>query len=237
MNVLIVYAHEEPRSFNAALKNTAIRHFEKLGHKVVVSDLYRMKFKAIADGEDFLERRNKYVLTRQHEEVRAHALGTLSHDILVEQQKVHECDLLVLQFPLWWFSMPAILKGWVDRVMTLGFAYGDGKWYDAGGLQGRRAMLSITTGGPSHYYSDRGINGNIDQLLYPIHHGILFFCGFTVLPPFVAWSPAHIEQPGRQDLIAAYEKHLGGIDQAEPLFFHPLSHYGEDLRLSPEFAP
>ncbi|MBP1626389.1 MAG: dehydrogenase [Holophagaceae bacterium] len=237
MNVLIVYAHEEPHSFNAALKNTAIRHFESRGHKVVVSDLYRMKFKAVADGDDFLERRNKYVLTRQHEEAKAHELGTLSHDILLEQKKVHECDLLILQFPLWWFSMPAILKGWVDRVMTLGFAYGNGKWYDRGGLQGRRAMLSITTGGPEHYYSERGINGDLERILYPIHHGILFFCGFTVLPPHVAWSPAHIDKSTRHQLIEAYEKHLSGIEGAEPMCFHPLSHYGEDLRLKEEFNP
>jgi hypothetical protein len=52
MQVLIVYAHEEPNSFNGALKNTAIRTFEEGGHKVVVSDLYRMRFKAVADGED-----------------------------------------------------------------------------------------------------------------------------------------------------------------------------------------
>jgi len=237
MNVLIVYAHEEPNSFNAALKNAAIRHFEQLGHTVVVSDLYRMRFKAVADGEDFLERRNKYVLKRQHEEAHAHELGTLSHDILVEQQKLQACDLLILQFPLWWFSMPAILKGWVDRVMTVGFAYGNGKWYDRGGLQGRRAMLSITTGGPEHYFGPRGINGEMERILYPIHHGMLHFCGFKVLPPFVAWGPAHTSQTDRKQQLADYEKRLGGIEGEEPLFFHPLSHYGEDLRLGQEHQP
>src|SRR5512145_2387923 len=108
MQVLIVYAHEEPNSFNAALKNVAIRTFEEAGHKVVVSDLYRMRFKAVADGEDFLERRDKHSLKRQQEEKAAGELGTLAHDILEEQRKLRECDLLLLQFPLWWFSMPAI---------------------------------------------------------------------------------------------------------------------------------
>ena len=152
MKTLIVYAHEEPHSFNAAMKNLAVSCFEEQGHPVVVSDLYRMKFKAVADGEDFLERRDKSYLKRQQEEKAAMELGTLAHDIVIEQEKLKAADLVILQFPLWWFGLPAMLKGWVDRVMTMGFAYGGGKHYDQGGLKGRRAMLALTTGGPETSY-------------------------------------------------------------------------------------
>lgn len=237
MKVLIVYAHEEPRSFNAAMKNAAIETFEQAGHSVVVSDLYRMKFKAVADGEDFLERRDKHVLKRQLEEKAAAELGTMSHDILEEQRKLRECDLLILQFPLWWFSMPAILKGWVDRVLTMGFAYGGGAWYDQGGLKGKRAMLAVTTGGPQASYSHRGINGSIDQVLFPIQHGVLYFCGFEVLKPFVAWGPAHLEDAQRVELLAEYRQQLSGIEGLERVPYHPLAHYDEGLQLRPEYHP
>ncbi|MBK8794865.1 MAG: NAD(P)H-dependent oxidoreductase [Holophaga sp.] len=237
MKVFIVHAHEEPRSFNAAMKNTAIKTFEEAGHSVVVSDLYRMGFKAVADGEDFLERRDRHYLKRQAEEQAAASLGTLAHDILEEQEKLKACDLLILQFPLWWFSMPAILKGWVDRVMTMGFAYGGGKWYDKGGLQGRRAMLAITTGGPEPSYLERGINGAMNEVLFPIQHGILYFCGFEVLQPFVAWSPAHLELPARTEVLDRYAEALAGIEGRERVPFHPLAHYDEGMQLKPDFSP
>lgn len=234
MNVLIVYAHEEPHSFNAAMKKTARRILETAGHAVAVTDLYRMGFKAVADAEDFLERQDRHVLKRQQEELAATRLGTLAHDILTEQEKVKACDLLILQFPLWWFGMPAILKGWVDRVFSMGFAYGDGKWYDEGCLKGRRAMLALTTGDPESAYTLQGRNGPMERVLFPIHHGVLSFCGFQVLPPFVAYGPAHADAEQRDQMLLAYEKHLGGIEAMEPLPFHPLSHFEEGLQLKPE---
>lgn len=235
MKILIVYAHEEPHSFNAAMKNVALRVLQEQGHLVTVSDLYRMRFKAVADGEDFLERRDRHTLKRQAEEKAALDLGTLSHDIVVEQQKLREADLLILQFPLWWFSMPAILKGWVDRVLTMGFAYGGGTWYDQGGLRGRRAMLAITTGSPQGSFAPEGINGDMDRILFPIQHGILYFCGFQVLPPFVAYAPAHLGDEDRRAVLDAYGKRLQSLEALDPIPFHPLAHYDEGLRLRPGF--
>lgn len=235
MKVLIVYAHEEPKSFNGALKNTAIRTFEEAGHQVLVSDLYRMKFKAVADGEDFLERRDKHALKRQAEETTAVELGTLAHDILEEQKKLLDCDLLLLQFPLWWFGMPAVLKGWVDRVLSMGFAYGGGQCYDTGGLKGRRAMLSITTGGPDFMYSPLGRNGDMEQILFPIQHGILYFCGFDVLPPCIAYAPARATEDQRKQMLEDYRQRLATLDQLQPIAFHPTHHFDEHMQLKPEF--
>lgn len=235
MKVLIVYAHEEPRSFNGALKNTAIKALEAQGHQVVVSDLYRMQFKAVADSEDFLERRDKHFLKRQLEEKAAGELGTLAHDIGVEQEKLRNCDLLILQFPLWWFSMPAILKGWVDRVLTMGFAYGGGKWYDQGGLKGRKAMLGVTTGGPSKSYGPHRRNGDMDAILFPIQHGILYFCGFEVLPPFVAYAPAHADDGARAAMLEEYAERLSLLSGLAPLPFHPLEHFDAEMRLKDEY--
>lgn len=235
MNVFIVYAHEESHSFNAALKDIAVQTFEEAGHTVMVSDLYQMRFKAVADGEDFLERRDRHYLKRQMEEKTAAELGTMAHDILEEQKKLRASDLLILQFPLWWFSMPAILKGWVDRVMSMGFAYGGGQWYDTGGMKGRRAMLSITTGGPEHLYSTRGRNGHIDNILFPIQHGILYFCGFQVLPAHITFSPAHATPEKRAEMLECYRQKLASLDDLQPIAFHPNHHFDERLQLKPEF--
>ena len=216
MSVLIVYAHEEPRSFNGALKNVAIRTFEERGRRVVVSDLYRMKFKAVADGEDFLERRDKHQLQRQAEEKAAGELGTLAHDILEEQEKLRACELLILQFPLWWFGMPAILKGWVDRVLSMGFAYGAGKGYETGGLKGRKALLSLTTGGPGAMYDPQGPHGDLDKHLYPIQHGILPLCGFEALAPHVVFAPAQATPEQRASQLDDFRRRLAALDQELP---------------------
>ena len=235
MQILIVHAHEEHHSFNAAMKNLAVATLEEQGHRVVVSDLYGMKFKAVADGEDFLERRDKSYLKRQMEEKAAMELGTLAHDIVIEQQKLLAADLVILQFPLWWFGLPAILKGWVDRVMTMGFAYGAGMRYDQGGLKGRRAMLALTTGGPESTYTDTGMSGSMDQILFPIQHGILYFCGLQPLPPFVAYGPAHQSDEQRRAELARYHQRLLARDTLEPLPVHPLAHYDERGQLRPEW--
>jgi len=110
--------------------------------------------------------------------------------------------MLILQFPLWWFTMPAILKGWVDRVYSYGFAYGvgehnDKRWgdrYGEGTLAGKRAMLIVTAGGSEEHYFARGINGPIEDLLFPINHGILHYPGYEVLPSFVIYQTDRLDE-------------------------------------------
>lgn len=131
----------------------------------------------------------------------AFAADTLTADVKAEQEELLWADVLILQFPLWWFGTPAILKGWVDRVYAYGFAYGvgehsDKRWgdrYGEGTLAGKRAMLVVLAGGWEAHYGPRGVNGPIDDLLFPINHGILHYPGYDVLPPFVAFSADRVD--------------------------------------------
>jgi NAD(P)H dehydrogenase (quinone) len=86
----------------------------------------------------------------------------------------------VFQFPLWWLGMPAIMKGWIERVFAVGQAYGDGRWFDRGWLAGKRALCSITVGGSNAAYSESGMCGELLPLLRPIHHGTLVSSGWLV---------------------------------------------------------
>jgi len=190
LNVLIIHAHPEPHSFTSALKDQTVKVMASLGHAVQVSDLYAMRFKAVGDQDDVRQRANQDYFKLQAEQNIAYAQGRLAEDILEQQARLTWCNLLILNFPLWWSSMPAIMKGWVDRVFTTGFAYGSGRRYETGGLHGRQAMLCFTTGGSQESFSSAGEHGDINIILHPIQHGILRFVGFEVLPPFIAWSPA-----------------------------------------------
>jgi len=193
--VLIVYAHPEPASLSGSLKDTMQAHLLASGHEVQVTDLYAQGWKATVDAGDFPEHDPRERLTVVSSSKRAYASNALTEDVVREQEKLRWADAVILQFPLWWFTMPAILKGWIDRVYAYGFAYGvgehsDTRWgdrYGEGQFAGKRAMLSVTAGGWADHYGPRGINGNIDDLLFPINHGVLYYPGFDVLPPFVVY--------------------------------------------------
>ncbi len=204
MNILLVFAHPEPRSLGASLRDVAVRELETQGHTVRVSDLYAEGWKSEIDRADFPLLGPDERLKVAAASGEAFAADALTADVKAEQDKLLWADVVILQFPLWWFTMPAILKGWVDRVYSYGFAYGvgehsDTRWgdrYGEGTLAGKRAMLLVTAGGWEEHYSARGINGPIDDLLFPINHGILFYPGFDVLPPFVVYQADRINEAG-----------------------------------------
>ncbi|OCW55512.1 NAD(P)H-dependent oxidoreductase [Hoeflea olei] len=227
MNVLIVFAHPDPRSLNASLRDVAIETLEAQGHSVEVSDLYAMGWKAAADRADFPGLAAEARLQVASASGDAYAADALTDDVKAEQAKLRRADLLILQFPLWWYSMPAILKGWVDRVYAYGFAYGvgehsDRRWgdrYGEGTLAGKRAMLIVTAGGWEQHYSPRGINGPIDYLLFPINHGILHYPGYDVLPPFVAYRVDRLDAAGFEREAQRLRARMRTLESTAPLPF------------------
>lgn len=238
MHILIVYAHPEPKSFNGALKDLAVSVLTDQGHEVQVSDLYEMGFKAVADQRDFQELANHGYFNYQAEQAHAQAHGTFSADIRAEQEKIRWADWIIFQFPLWWVSPPAILKGWIDRVLAFGFAYRpESDWYDRGLLKGRKAMLSITTDHPSSMYTARGLHGDINHLLAPIHLSVLYFVGMEVVPPFIAWASSRVDDQQRRNYLSAYEHRLRHLEVLPILPFFPLSKYDEHFMLKPELDP
>jgi NAD(P)H dehydrogenase (quinone) len=234
MKVLIVFAHPEPLSFNGALKDCALATLRAQGHEVMESDLYQMHWKAELDQKDFQgKRHNPTYLDISREQEHMMATYGPTDDVLVEQAKVLWCDVLIFQFPMWWFGMPAILKGWVDRVMARGFAYAKGRKYDTGMFNGRRAMLCVTTGTASSLYEPDGIDGDLNHILWPIHNGIFRYLGFDVLPPYPVWMPAGLSPEQRLACLNNYSERLKHLDEVAPLFFHPSKDYGPDQRLKP----
>lgn len=235
--VLIVFAHPEPRSFNGAMRRNAEQTLLSLGHEVRTSDLYAMDFDPVARASDFKDFDSGSRLDYFAEQKRAYEEGSLADDIAAEIENVAWCDLMILQFPIYWFALPAILKGWFDRVFVPGFAFGAGKWYERGGLVGKRAMLSMTMSAHPEMMAPDGLNGWMDVNLWPIQNGILAFCGFDVLAPFVAHSVAYVSEDDRAAILAAWERRLQGLFDEEPLHFHRREEFGRDWRMKPEVEP
>jgi NAD(P)H dehydrogenase (quinone) len=225
MNILLVYAHPEPRSLNGALRDVAVQALEAQGHVVRVSDLYADRWKSEVDRADFpaLAQDARFIPVAASKT--AFDADMLTDDVKAEIEKLLWADALILQFPLWWFAMPAILKGWVDRVFAYGFAYGvgehsDRRWgdrYGEGTLAGKRAMLIVTAGGWEEHYAERGINGPIDDLLFPINHGILYYPGYDVLPPFVVYKADKMDEAGFQSTAEQLRERMRTLATTSPI--------------------
>jgi NAD(P)H dehydrogenase (quinone) len=225
MRVLIVFAHPEPQSLNGALLDVAVTELKTLGHHVQVSDLYAQGWKSEVDRADFPSLLQGERLVPTAASKQAFATGSLTSDVTAEIDKLLWADVLILQFPLWWFSMPAILKGWIDRVFAYGFAYGvgehsDKRWgdrYGDGTLKGKRAMLVVTAGGWEEHYSNRGINGPIDDLLFPINHGVLYYPGYSVLPPFVVYQVDRLEDARFEPIAERLRERMRALATTPPI--------------------
>lgn len=225
MKVLLVFAHPEPRSLNGALRDIALKELEAQGHEVRLSDLYASRWKSEVDRADFPLLMPDARLIPAAASKKAFEADALTEDVRTEIEKLLWADVLILQFPLWWFSMPAILKGWVDRVFAYGLAYGvgehsDKRWgdrYGEGTFVGRRAMVIVTAGGWEEHYGARGVNGPIDDLLFPINHGILYYPGYDVLPPFVVYSADRLDEAGFESVAEPLRERMRTLATTPPI--------------------
>lgn len=202
MNILIVYVHHEPSSFTSAMKNAAVEVLSHQEHNVVVSDLYGQGFNPVAQKWDFVTTSGghfNYMLEQKHA---ANLDYAFSPDILSEIQKLRAAEIILFVTPIWWFSVPAILKGWFDRVLAMGVAWDGGKIYEDGLLRGKQAMIIGSAGGPAEFYQSSGRHrANINQILHPINHGTFAFCGMNVHESFVALNVLGLTQPGRTQVL------------------------------------
>ncbi|XP_008566110.1 PREDICTED: NAD(P)H dehydrogenase [quinone] 1 [Galeopterus variegatus] len=221
---LIVLAHSEKTSFNYAMKEAAEETLKKEGWEVIESDLYAMNFNPVISKKDITGKlNNPGNFQYAAESVQAYKEGRLSPDIVAEQKKLMAADLVIFQFPLQWFGVPAILKGWFERVFIGEFAYTYAAMYDKGPFRNKKAVLSITTGGTGSMYSLQGVHGDINIILWPIQSGILHFCGFQVLEPELAYSIGHTPADARIQILEGWKKRLQNIWNETPLYFAPSS--------------
>jgi NAD(P)H dehydrogenase (quinone) len=142
---------------------------------------------------------------------------------------------------MWWHLPPAVLKGWLDRVLVYGEAYTSTKRFENGRFVGKHAMLSVTVGTSRETYAYNGRSGDIDLMLWPVNFS-LAYVGYTVLEPFVAYGveaglrysdPAAIEARLRE-ILGAFQATLPRLDQRRVIPFNRKAEWGPDGRIVPE---
>lgn len=229
MKSLIVHAHPEPKSFNRAMRDVAEATLADMGHDVTVSDLHAMGFNPVSSAEDFGARANPDHMSYGLEQRHNWKVGTLAPDIAAEVEKLLAADFLLLVFPLFWFSTPAILKGWFDRVLLSGVFYGGRRVYDLGPLQGKRAMVATSLGGRDVMFGDNAVHPDLRDVLLPVERGTLQYIGMDVLPRFAAWHVPYVDDATRKGYLADFEAHLRGLETLVPLPRPTLDDFDETL--------
>jgi NAD(P)H dehydrogenase (quinone) len=125
-------------------------------------------------------------------------------------EKVKWADLLIFQFPIWFTSMPAIMKGWIDRVMAPGFGFNPitNSAYDTGLFKEKSAMLVATAGAPKEMYSEGGAHGDLNRHLESITHCIFQFMGVKVFPSHIIYEASSMPREKGVEELEKYRKSL-----------------------------
>jgi NAD(P)H dehydrogenase (quinone) len=231
LNVLLVHAHPEPRSFVAAMRDTVADAWRERGAEVVISDLYAENFNPVASAVDFGSRANADHLTYALEQRHGLETGTLAPDIRREVDRVLAADVIGFTFPLFWFSVPAILKGWIDRVFLSGPFYGGRRIYGRGGLVGRRAFAAFALGGRSHMFGPEGLHGELETgMMRHFFRGTLGYVGLSVHTPFVAYHVPYVDDAARKVMLAELRDYVLMLDARETFPLPDLSHFDDRFR-------
>ena len=203
--VHLVHAHPEPHSFCSAMAREAERVLKLRGHDVSFSDLYALNFDPVVRASEFTDRANKDYLVYALEQRHALEHDALAPDVRREVDALLASDTLVLVFPLYWFSVPALIKGWIDRCFLSGAMYGGKRIYGRGGMVGKRAVIGVTLGGREHMFGAQGIHGELASgMLRHLLQGTLGYVGYEVVEPFFAWHVPYCSDAERADTLARW---------------------------------
>lgn len=154
MKTLLVLAHPRRNSLTGTVADIFAECLEKNGHDVEWADLVREGFDPVLrepDEPDWDDSRKLY-----------------SAEVQREMERIERNDATIMIFPVYWWSVPALLKGWIDRVWNNGWAYGDRTFPQ------RRAWMIGIAGNSAAGFAERGYDGAIQTQL---NTGVLDYCG------------------------------------------------------------
>ena len=160
-NILLVYGHPKtPKSFNFDLKERLVETLKAHGHNVLVRDLYEISFNPLLSSKDLELIHNNQI----------------PDDIKKEQDFIRNADVIIFIYPIWWAGQPAIIKGYIDRVFSYGFAYMYKGGKVIGLLPNKKAIIINSNGNSTELYKKDGF---YDSMKLLVDKGIFAFCGFS----------------------------------------------------------
>ena len=149
MRIFIVYCHPSEDSFTKNIRDAFIKGITDSGNDYVISDLYKMDFKADMTEQEYLRDANY----RNTPEV--------ASDVIAEHEKINSSDAIAFIYPVFWTEAPAKLVGWFDRVWSYGFAYGDKKMKML-----EKAMILCSAGNPIERLEHFGLLASMKKVMF-----------------------------------------------------------------------
>ncbi len=186
MKHLIVYAHPHPESLNHAILNTTISTLKNNGHDVFVRDLYELNFQPVLQPEDTAAMKE----------------GHTPKDIKTEQEFINDADVIIFIYPIWWTGLPAILKGYVDRVFAYGYAYAVDEEGIIKLLKGKKGLIINTHGTPNEEYDEIGYDG---WLKVTSDIGIFDFTGIETVEHLLFGSIGYVHEEEYKEILNKVE--------------------------------
>ena len=179
----IVYGHYDNSSFNAAIKNTFIESAKNSGHEVDLVDLYEERFNPVFAGEN------------------------PGNDVLDHRCRIEKCDTIVLIAPIWNFRMPAILEGWIDKVLAPPWAFTfkqlvGNYGYPLGNLGDKKAIIFCTYGSPRLAITTFFLNLPIRRL----KRGVFHICGIRKILYKRYFAVPFVDEKIRKKFLKDVEK-------------------------------
>ncbi|PWN61773.1 NAD(P)H-dependent oxidoreductase [Chryseobacterium viscerum] len=162
MRHLIIYAHPNENSLNHNLLNTVVETLQSRDQEVIVRDLYKIGFDPVFSLED----------------MQGQFQGKLSDDVKLEQEHISWAEQITFIYPIWWTGLPAIMKGYIDRVFSYGFAYRYDQGIQKGLLKGKKTVI-INTHGKSHEEYEK--TGMDKALTLTSDNGIFIYSGLEII--------------------------------------------------------
>ena len=188
MKHLIISAHPNPQSFNRALVEEVIKATRQVGAETVVRDLYTLDFNPVLSWS----------------ELNATMEGIVPAEIKFEQKLIAEAELITFIYPLWWMGFPAILKGYLDRVLSYGFAYQNENGVSVGLLGNKKMQHFITMGNSIEKYQQLGFDKALKSCLVD---GLFNFCGITDIQHDIFGNIHLLDEAGYQSVLTSvFEK-------------------------------
>jgi NAD(P)H dehydrogenase (quinone) len=188
MKILAVFCHPMRDSFTGEILDNFVQGARDAGHEVEIADLYREGFQPVMQERDYAQFDGL----------------AMPDDVLAEQARFERCEAFALIFPVWWWSFPAMLKGWIDRVFTAGWAFAlstddQGRQDDPEDslLTERKAVVLCCAGGSERMYEKYGTR---DALTSQIEVGTMEYCGVTDVTTHILYKAWENDEPRRAAL-------------------------------------
>lgn len=183
MKALLVGAHPNPFSFNAAVRTALANELNSAGHEVRSKDLYEERFQPVLFGEEVF---NSFQGAESPK------------DVTREQEDVSWAELICFIYPTWWMGMPSVLKGYIDRVFSYNYAYSYSETGSIGMLKGKKAIIIQTAGRSERNLKDSGLEHAMKLIT---KEGIFEFCGIEVVEHTFLYRINSINENARIELL------------------------------------